>query len=251
MDIRNKKNCKELIEKLHPDLIIHTAALVNTDYCEKNKTETYKINFLGTQNLLEPAIKIKSKFIYFSSNGVFDGKHPPYSETDPVNPINYYGKTKAEGEEIVKKYMIHSMIIRLSNMYGWNDPLERENPATWLLKRFKDNQKTYMVSDVYNNHLWVGQAAKAVWKSINKQLYGNIIHIGGKDTLSRYEFAIELIKIFYFNKNLVIPVKSKFFKGLAPRPRNTCLSTQKMENLLKINPITVKAGLLKMKKAMK
>src|SRR3989344_673333 len=94
LDIRNKNQVENTFKEYRPDIVIHAASIGNVDICEKNKKNAYLTNVLGTRYLASSAHKIKAKFIFLSSNAVFDGNNAPYDERSKPNPINYYGKTK-------------------------------------------------------------------------------------------------------------------------------------------------------------
>ena len=110
-------------------------------FCEKNKKVAYKINVKGTENMIKVCYKNKAKLIFISSNAVFDGSNPPYSEKSKVHPVNYYGKTKVISEKMIMKSNVDYAIVRLILMYGWNHPKERENPVTWLINKLKNGRK--------------------------------------------------------------------------------------------------------------
>lgn len=248
LDCIDAKQVSNVIQKARPDILINAASLGDVDYCENHQEEAWNVNVLGNKNLLSAAKWVKARFIFFSSNAVFDGKHAPYSEEYETHPVNFYGKTKVQAEQdITKQYASQSIIFRLNTMYGWNDSRERQNPATWIIDRLRKNKRTPVVTDVYNNHLWVGQAASCVWKAIEKEMYGELFHIAGKDCISRHEFCRTVAKVFHLNKELLTKVTSDYFKAITPRALNTCVLTKKMEALLNVKPLSLLEGLGKMK----
>ncbi len=248
LDITNQPQVQNVMKHVKPEIVIHAASHVYVDYCETHEKEAWNVNVFGTKNVLEAVKSHKIRFIFFSSNGVFDGQHPLYDEVSDTKAINIYGQTKLAAEKLVTKYLPNTIIFRLNTMYGWNYQEARKNPASWTIERLTKKQKTYVVTDVYNSHLWVGQASQAIWRGIEKNLYGEIINIGGKDCINRYEFCRLVAEVFHLDQQLLIPVTSDYFKNIAPRAKNTCFSNIKMRKLLKIKPIGVKQGLLRMKK---
>ena len=83
-----------------PNVVIHTAAIGSVDYAEKNKEYTKTVNVGGTKIITELCERWKSHLVYISSNAVFNGLSPFYSENDEVAPINYYGQLKVEAEKV-------------------------------------------------------------------------------------------------------------------------------------------------------
>ena len=247
LNIENKDNVDEVVRKVRPNIIIHTASLGNVDFCEQNQKKAWRINVEGTNNIVHAAKGIGAKVVFCSSNAVFDGTDSVYDEKAKPNPINYYGKTKLIGETSVKQ-LEHFLIFRLNTIYGWSPKGERINPVEWILNRLKNNISTYAVDDVFNNHLWVNQAALSIWSAIKKERTKEIFHIAGKNCLSRYDFFKIVSKTFKYDLQLLKPVQSDFFETLALRPKKTCFDTSRMEKFLRVKPITVSQGIKRMKK---
>lgn len=251
LDIINQKNTTEIFSKIKPDIVIHAAALSDVDYCEKNKKETRQVNIQGLKNILNNCKIYNSKIIFISSNAVFSGNETPpggYSENDQPDPINYYGLTKFEGEQLVRHSGITFLIFRLITMYGWEPSGARQNPVTWKLIQFKKEQILPMVTERFINPLYNINAAHAIWSAITQNRTG-LFHIAGADKVSRYQWALEVASIFGYPESLIKPVKSNFFPSLTARPANTCFNTDKMKKELGIKPISLKLGLELMKNA--
>lgn len=242
-DITDKKKVFDFIQKTKPQIIIHAASLGNVDYCEQHPTEAYKVNVEGTQNIIDAAKEVNAKIIFLSSNAIYDGDNAPYDEKSNPNPIDVYGKTKVEGEKLVKKSNLDFVIVRLITMYGWPNSIGRGNPVTWVIDNLKRGERINVVNDVYNNHLWADQAAEVIWKIIKGNIKDDIYNIAGADCISRYDLACKVAKVFGLDSSLITPVDSSFFKGIAKRPKNTCFNILKMEKELGIKPLTVDEGL--------
>lgn len=246
IDITKKDRFKELINQLSPDIIIHAASIGNVDYCEKNPEEALKVNVEGTKNIIAAAKEVGSRLVFISSNAVYDGESAPYDEESSQNPVDVYGKTKVEGERLIKESGLSYAILRLITMYGWPQTGGRGNPVTWVIDNLKKGQKINVVCDVYNNHLWAAQAAEVIWKVIKENKKGEY-NIAGGDCISRYNLALKVAEVFNLDSSLINSVGSDFFKGLAKRPKNTCFDTTKMEKRLGIKPLSVDEGLKLMK----
>lgn len=245
-DVKDKRKVLGFIKKINPKIIVHAASAGNVDYCEKNPDEAYKVNVEGTQNVIDAAKKTNSKIIFLSSNAIYDGESPLYDENKTPKPLDVYGRTKVEGENAVLKSNLNYCILRLITMYGWPQLGGRTNPVTWVIDNLKKGQRINVVNDIFNNHLWVGQAAVVVWKVIKENISG-IYNIAGADCISRYDLARKVAKVFDLDSSLISPVSSDFFKNIAKRPKNTCFNTLKMEKELGIKPLSVDEGLMLMK----
>lgn len=243
IDITDRQQVLDFIKKVSPAILVHAASLGNVDYCEKHPEEAYRVNVEGTQNIIKAAKQINAKIIFLSSNAIYDGTKPPYDEKDTPNPIDIYGKTKVEGENLIIKSNLNYCILRLITMYGWPQPGGRSNPVTWIIENLKKKQEINVVNDIYNNHLYAAQAAEVVWKIVKGNIKDDIYNIAGADCISRYDLVLKVAKVFGLDESLIAPVSSDFFKDIAKRPKNTCFKTLKMERELGIKPLTVDEGL--------
>ncbi len=251
IDITNKKQVLDFINKINPSVIIHAASIGNVDYCERNPDEAYKVNIEGTKNIINAAKKARAKIIFLSSNAVFDGNNPLYDEKALSSPIDIYGKTKKEGESLIKMSGLNFVILRLMTMYGWPQAGGRGNPVTWIIDKLKTGEKINVVSDIYNNHLWAGQAAEVIWEILKKDIKNETYNIAGMDCISRYDLALKVAKIFELDPSLITPVTSDFFKSIAKRPKNTCFNVSKMETQLGIKAVSIDEGLALMREESK
>ncbi len=242
-DITDGEKIIDLITNISPDIILHAASIGNVDYCETHKKEAWQINVGGTRNIIRAAKLTGSKLIFFSTNAVYDGEKPPFNEKAKRHPVDYYGMTKVTSEEDIKKGKISWVIVRLMTMYGWHQKSQRYNPVTWMIDELRRKHKMNVVSDIFNNHLYVRQAVDAVFQIIKMQKWNEIYNVAGRDCISRYQLALEVADVFSLDNKLINPVKSSFFKTIAPRPKNTCFITTKMEKELKIIPLSIRDGL--------
>lgn len=247
-DIRNKEELLEKVIPFSPDVIVHTAAIGSPDVCEKDPGRAHDVNVVGTKNILELAEKTGAYVYYTSTNQVFSGKNPPYSETSVPDPVNVYGRTKVQSEHVIRESDVNATIIRLMTMYGWNNPRGQKNTATWVIEMLNKQSPIKVVDDIYNNFLWVGQAAGMIWELVSKKINIPVVHIAGADTENRYVFAEKVSEIFSLDSSLITPVKKSFFKDEAPRPLNTVYDIRQVRSLLTYHVYTLKEGLTEMKK---
>lgn len=231
------------------DCIIHAGGLANTDICEREPERVYLSNVIGTKNIIELAHLKQAKLVYISTNAVFDGKNPPYSEEDKPNPINRYGATKLECESLVRKSLKNYLIVRPILMYGLNNENERKSFFIWVLEKLRNKERINIVNDVFENPILSYQCADIIWKLINKDALG-IYHIAGRDVLSRYEAVKVTAKVFSLDATLINPVSSNFFPNIAPRPKNTSYRTTKIEGELGVKPLGFEEGLSLFKERM-
>jgi dTDP-4-dehydrorhamnose reductase len=247
LDIRDEDGYRALFEELKPQIVIHTASIGSPDYAEKYRELTWGINVGGTAMICQLCKRSGSKLIHISSNGIYDGDHAPYAEEAKAEPINYYGLTKYESEQVVLRSSIVSAIIRPILMYGWNNPTERSNIVTLALEKLRKNELVYAYEDVFSNPLYNCSAAAVIWHLIEKKLY-QPFNVAGADVVSIYELIRTAARVFCLDEKLIVPVKQGYFNELVPRPKNTSYRTEKMQNLLGVRPLSLVQGLEIMKR---
>jgi dTDP-4-dehydrorhamnose reductase len=248
-DITDSDGVSHLFRKLGPDIVIHTASETNVDKCETEKERAWKINVEGTRNIAEACQKTNAKLICISTDYVFDGEKGFYDEEDKPNPINYYGLTKLEGEKQVTRHCKNYAILRTSVLYGrhpW-----KQDFATWIINKLKQNQEITVVDDHYNTPTLAENLAKMALEVGAGDLQG-IFHASGCERISRYEFARRIAKTFGLETGLIKPIKmSELTAWIAKRPKDSSLSTEKVRKQLRTKPLNITEGLSKMKQEMK
>lgn len=247
LNISDKNEVFDLIQKIKPNYVVHAAAIGNVDYCETHKKEAKDVNVNGTKNVAEASKKVNAVMLFTSSNAIYDGENPPYSETSNPNPLDYYGKTKELGEMVVKESGASYSILRLMTMFGWPSAGGRNNPVGWVIEELGKRNKINVVDDIYNNHLYAGQATEAIWEIIKRKKVNETYNVAGGESVSRYELTIKTAEVFGLDESLINPVDSDFFKNIVPRPKNTTFATKKIEKDLGIKPFKIVEGLKKMK----
>ena len=101
------------------DFIINCAAYTAVDAAEDNGELCRKLNVDAVANLAEIAAEYSSKLLHISTDYVFDGyAYKPYNEDDMVNPLSVYGRTKSDGEIVIKQLAPNSIIIRTAWLYS-------------------------------------------------------------------------------------------------------------------------------------
>ena len=240
-----KKDWLIKIEQIKPDFIIHCAALTNVDYCEDRLDEAYNQNVLASVNIAEIAKKIGAHLIHISTDSIFDGEKGNYKEEDTPNPINVYGKTKLEAEQKVLSIHPHSCIVR-TNIYGWNKR-DKFSLAEWMLNKLTNNEQLPALNDIYFSPILVNNLTEVLFKSQERRHEG-IIHIAGRETCSKLDFAYRIAEVFDLDKSLIKPVSIHELGLKAPRGKNTSLNVSKAEMILNERLPNVKEGLEKMVK---
>lgn len=249
LDITKKESVLELLKSENPDVVIHTAALTNVDWCEENPKETFKVNVEGTKNVCNGCIKTNAKMVLISTDYIFDGsKSSSYVENDKPNPLGVYANSKLEAELVVLDLLQDFLIGRVTALYGFNDQLDKTTFPKFVLTALTSKHEIKCFTDQYSNPTLIDDVANALVKLIEKNKKG-IYHMTGSENLNRFEFAKKIAKIFELNGDLI---KTGTWIGSghkSKRPKMIKSSIEKLQGEgIKMNNIN--EGLLIMKKQM-
>lgn len=245
LDITNKKDVKNLVLNFKPDVIVNTVAISNVDFCETEKDTAWKVNALGVENLISAANIINAKLIHLSTDYLFDGKKGDYSETDRINPINYYGKTKHAAENFIISSELNFCILRPVVIFGFGKNLKTNFPF-WVIESLRKKNKINCATDQISNPTFANQIADAIIFATKNDLTG-IYNLCGETKISRFDLAVKCAKIFKLDENLITPILSSELKQKAPRPLNTTLNISKAKSDFKIEFLEIDKALSKMK----
>lgn len=231
LDICNKSQLAYVFERSRPQIVIHCAAVGSVDYTEKHFTETHMVNVHGTLNVVKAAADFGALLIYISTNAVFDGNNPPYSESSDCKPVNRYGSIKREAEQMVMSER-NWLIIRPFLLYGIPYQGGRSNWYMTIAKNLNDGKITRLVDDRFWQHTYAGDVAAAIWQLIDKGKREAVYHIASDERLSLYEFGLKIAKFYKKNSALIQPMSSDDLPaGTAPRPIDTTYDLTKIHEL--------------------
>ena len=217
MDITNKNQVYQILKETNFDLFLHLAAYTNVAKAEEEKDLAYKINVEGTKNVFEVVSLKKKKFIYISTDFVFDGKKDktPFFETSTPNPVGFYGETKYQGEKIVKN---KGMIVRIA--YPYRNFFPKKHDFVHKLKNFlEQNKELKMIKNALMTPTLVDDIAFGL-KYLIKNYTSNIFHLVGSKAYSPYDVAKIIAKKFNLPLSLIKETTyEEYIKGRSPFPQ--------------------------------
>ncbi len=221
LDVTNEIQVNNIIKKENPDILIHCAAYTNVDEAEKNSDTAALINVKGTENIAKACAKNDIIMIYISTDYVFDGgKNSPYSPNDKPNPINNYGLTKFQGEQMIQKYCEKYYIVRTSWLFGHHG----KNFIETMLS-LSDKPEIKVVDDQFGCPTWTVDLSDGILNLLQNEEEFGIYHICGKTPTTWYDFAKEIFMQAGKNINL-IPCKTKDFPRPANRPKYSVMNSE-------------------------
>ena len=244
IDLMNYSKIKYFFLKYKPDVIIHTAAISNIEYCEMYKKKCKSVNIETTKNISKVCKLLNIKLIFISTDHLFSGVKKFYKESSKCKPLNYYAKSKLISENFIKKYLKNYLILR-TNFYGIG-PKYRSSFSDWIIENLKKKQKILMFKDVFFTPILINDFSEILQCLIKNNINGTF-NVSGQERISKYKFAIKLAKIFNYETNLIEEASIKQTR-LVRRPLDMSLDNKKIKNVMSKKFKTINQSLRYLKK---
>lgn len=218
LDITDRDVVLQQVPQL--DLIINCAAYAMVDLAETEKEQCYNINVVGVRNLVELCKFRGIALVQISTDYVFDGKKSAYNEYDSKNPLNYYGKTKAEAENIVLNELERAHIIRTEWMFGKNGKNFVDTIRSLALQR----KELRVINDQIGSPTYTKDLCQGILEILNKNY--DIYHITNSGACSWYALAQMTAQLCELDC-MINPCTTAEYPLPAKRPRFSVLNNNK------------------------
>ena len=239
LDITNKTAVENLIKEIKPDAIIHCAAWTAVDAAEddENREKVENINHFGTKYLALSAKNVNSKMLYLSTDYVFDGTGTEPRKPDDKNfsPLNFYGKTKLEGEFEICNNLTKFFIVRIAWVFGVNG----KNFIKTMINIAKNHDVVRVVNDQIGTPTYTFDLARLLVDMIETEKYGfyHATNDEGGNYISWYDFTKEIYSQAGISTKVIPVATSEYGLSKAKRPFNSRLDKSKLtEKGFKILP---------------
>jgi dTDP-4-dehydrorhamnose reductase len=229
-DVSDPAHVYWLAGRITPTTIIHAAAFVDVDRCETEPALSEKGNVLAVQLLL--AAFPGAKFVQISTDYVFSddpARRPnPPRPNDPPHPPNIYGRHKLAAEEVVRQKSSCNLIVRINSVF---DHIGRSNIFSMICDRLSAGKEITAPRDQMANPIAAFAVAEMTMRLLAAGATG-VYHLGGKDYVSRYEFACRIAEYFGFEKKQITPCSAGDQSRPAKRPHYGGLDCRETELFL-------------------
>lgn len=231
-DLHDLDSCLELLDELSPSVLINAAAHTNVDWCELHQEEAHWVNAIAPGELAKWCAENDCYFVHFSTDYVFDGKKgSPYIETDSVNPLSWYGRTKLESEDAVSESGANNLIARVSWLYSNYRPsfvhALIDQAEKWKNGEKLDGQGIKVVADQIGSPTSVESLAEQLIAMIQRRVSG-LYHVACSGSTSRCEMA-QLLSSELGLDVPFLPCTTSEFPRPAPRPLYSALQSKRLE----------------------
>jgi dTDP-4-dehydrorhamnose reductase len=231
-DIRDRDRVEEVIVAVDPDVVFNCAALTDVDACETDRQMAKQANTEGPAHIAQVCAAENVSLVHFSTGYVFDGRTDDrYDEDATPNPRQVYGETKLLGERAVREAHDDAIIARLSFVYGTHYGSGRlDGFPAWVRDELAAGESVPLFVDQHVTPSRAGQVAETVYDLLETDFRG-IVHLACRSCVTPYEFGRRIADL--------MAVEGSFERGRmdeldrnAPRPKQTCLSTDRVERIL-------------------
>lgn len=223
-DLSRPGSAVRLVQDIQPAAIIHAAASAQPNYCQAHPDATEKINVDAAAALAQAASDRGIPFVLTSTDLVFDGLAPPYSEDSPVNPVSVYGEQKCRAEEKVLAVHPDAAVCRLPLLCGGSGSHNR-GFTHHMIAALKAGQPVRLFTDEYRTPVTAASAARGLLLAIEKAR--GILHLGGAARLSRFELGRRFARQAGCGLDLIQPIRIQDLPMAAPRPPDVSMDSRK------------------------
>ena len=230
-DLSNPIGRSSLIDKSEPGVVLHCAALSTHESCESNPTLAWEINVNAARELAKQSADVGSRFIYISTDAVFDGNRGNYSENDLTSPVTTYAKTKYQGEIAVLEENPNALVLRV-NFYGWS-PTGTRSLAEFFVNKLKQETSAPGFVDVTVSTMYVGTLVSRIQQLVHADARGTF-HVANDEPISKFDFGRAIATRLGVDPNSIYPSFSTEVLSVA-RGMNTSLNTSKLRDKLHLS----------------
>ena len=230
-----------LLESVSPRLVIHTAGLTDVELCQLNPAGAQYVNVTLAKNVAIACEELKIPLVHISTDHLFDGQSSWTSEKAGVSPLNVYARSKADAEVCIAAVYPDALIVR-TNFFGWGMQY-RKSFSDKVVSALRAGESISLFGDVFFTPVVTSELARACFDLVSERGTG-VVNLVGRERISKFEFGKKLAKVFGLNPSLVLETSIADVAGLAPRPRDMSLSSDRLESIIGWRPADVESQLL-------
>lgn len=228
MDITDRDKVFEVLERIHPDAVIHCAAWTAVDAAEdeENREKVRLINAEGTKNIALACKKIDAKMLYISTDYVFDGTgtEPWDPDCKSYAPLGWYGETKLRGELAVSETLSSYFIVRIAWVFGRYG----KNFVKTMISVGKTHDEVRVVNDQIGTPTYTPDLSKLLVAMIQTDKYGYYHATNEGGFISWYEFTCEIYRQAGLSTKITPVTTAEYGLSKAKRPENSRLDKSKL-----------------------
>lgn len=213
-----------LLEAVQPEAVVHMAAISQPNLCERDAPGTAAVNVQATADIARWCARNRLPLVFTSSDLVFDGTAPPYTEADAPRPLSAYAHQKVAAEAAIVTPYPKAVICRMPLMFGYGGP-DGQGFAHAMVTAIAHGQPVRLFTDEFRTPLSTACAAKALLAALDWP--GGIYHLGGAERVSRFELGRRIAAHLGVGETHLLPLTQDALPMDAPRPADVSLDNRK------------------------
>lgn len=221
-DLTDNDALVRLFSQAKPSCVIHCAAASKPNFCEQHRELSRRINVDSAVVIADLCARQRIRCAFTSTDLVFDGEHAPYRESSATGPVNVYGAQKAEAERLMLQAWPRTAVCRMPLMFGRPSPVS----ASFLqpmIAALREGTELRLFADEFRTPVSGHIAAAGLLLALDK--VEGVVHLGGRERLSRHTFGKKLCRILGTDEKLLVPSGQADVPMAAPRPRDVSLDS--------------------------
>jgi dTDP-4-dehydrorhamnose reductase len=226
VDLRDAEALKGLLKEVRPDVVVHSAAYRDPDFCEDHPEEAFSLNVAPVEQFCE-LLPESVLLLFISSDYVFEGVAAPYHEEDERHPVSEYGRLKVEAEDLVLQRDA-GLVLRIPLLIGAGPTWESSGFIFKTLAQIQDPTPSTLDHAGIRFPTWTNDVAEAVAHLLEIE-GGGILHYSSLKGGTKYEWALELADLAGLSMEHITPNREGSATR-AVRPRNTQLAVEKIRH---------------------
>jgi len=242
MPLEDAAALEAVVKRVAPAVVIHCAALTNVDYCEANPDHAFAVNAVASAVLARAAARCGARYLYVSTDAVFDGTRGWYEEGDECRPVNVYAVSKLRGEEGSLAEHSTAVVVRLAP-FGWSVRPGKRSLAEWVLDELNAGRPISGFVDAIFTPMYAGDLAQTFLELTQAPGRAGVYHLGSSDALSKHQFARALASAANLPADDVRAASILDHRFRAQRPLNVSLRTDKVSHDMRRSMPTVHDGI--------
>jgi len=225
VDATDLGDLREKVAPVRPSVLINCAGLADVDRAEREPAIAESLNRTVVENLVRLQPEVGYRLVHISTDYVFDGTKGSYRETDPVNPINEYGRSKLRGEEVAL-HLPGSLVARISSPYGHGSASRKPQFFRYVTDALRSGRPVNALTDQRVTATFLPDLASGIEALLQGSTTG-VVHLGSTEPLTRFEFALKVARVIGADPALVTGgLRSDMTQWTAPRPGDTSLNVE-------------------------
>ncbi len=228
IDLRDSVALASLMDEVRPDVVINSAAYREPDVCERDPVEARRLNVAPLAVLLRQ-LGDRARLIQISTDYVFRGDAPPYAETSKRAPVNVYGQTKMEAEDLVLADP-RGVVLRVPVLVGAGVSLAESGFLGQMMMAAQAREVQWLDDVHVRVPTWIEDVARGVELLLRHEEARGIFHLAGPDAGTRYALTRQVAVVLSLGTDHLRPDPNPAPRG-APRPCDSRLATARLEAL--------------------